>query len=126
MHYAYGYDLLNCFIQKVILLFYKILNFFLCFSEDTSKRRSFGSRSFKDGEKPYLSPNQDRNASCKFPTLKLVLVIIILGALFTLLHSPAVYNTERPSHSGSRYVIYPTLSSIQYTVNIFLHHVHTG
>ncbi|CAI9291484.1 unnamed protein product [Lactuca saligna] len=71
-------------------------------NEDTSKRRSFGNRSFKDGEKPYLSPNQDRNASCKFPTLKLVLVIIILGALFTLLHSPAVYNTERPSHSGSR------------------------
>lgn len=71
-------------------------------TDDTSKRRSFGSRVLKDGEKPYLSPSQDRNASCKFPTLKLVLVIIILGAFFTLLHSPAVYNTERPSHSRSQ------------------------
>nr|GEW16031.1 putative UDP-glucuronate:xylan alpha-glucuronosyltransferase 3 [Tanacetum cinerariifolium] len=71
-------------------------------SEDTSKRRSFGSRTIKDGEKPYLSFNQDRSASCKFPTLKIVLVILVLGAIFTLLHSPAVYNTERPSHLGSR------------------------
>ncbi|KAJ0748581.1 putative glucuronosyltransferase [Helianthus annuus] len=71
-------------------------------NEESSKKRSFGSRAFRDGERPYLSFNQDRNASCKFSTLKLVLIIIILGAFFTLLHSPAVYNTERPSRSGSR------------------------
>lgn len=71
-------------------------------NEDTSKKRSFGSRNTKDGEKPYLSFNQDRNTSCKFPTLKIVLVILVLGAFFSLLHSPAVYNTDRPSHLGSR------------------------
>nr|XP_043607711.1 putative UDP-glucuronate:xylan alpha-glucuronosyltransferase 3 [Erigeron canadensis] len=71
-------------------------------NDDSSKRRSFGSRALKDGEKPYLSFNQDRNGTCKFPTLKLILVIIILGAFFTLLHSPAVYNTERPFSLGSR------------------------
>lgn len=71
-------------------------------SEDANKRRSFKSKSLRDGERPFPSVGQDRNSSFKFPTLKLVLVLIVLGATFTLLHSPAVYNTEHPSSSGSR------------------------
>lgn len=79
----------------------------LWFSEESSKRRLLRSKFFRDGEKPFLSTGLDKTSSCKFSTLKLVLVVIILGAFFTLLHSPAVYNTEKPSHSKPRYVISP-------------------
>ncbi|XP_057503176.1 putative UDP-glucuronate:xylan alpha-glucuronosyltransferase 3 [Actinidia eriantha] len=72
-------------------------------NEDTSKRRSFRSRVFRDSEKPFHVSSQDnRNSSCKFPSLKLVLaIIIILGTLFTVFHSPAIYDTEHISKCGS-------------------------
>ncbi|KAL6955429.1 putative UDP-glucuronate:xylan alpha-glucuronosyltransferase 3 [Sarracenia purpurea var. burkii] len=57
--------------------------------EDANKRRSFRSK--------------DRNSSCKFPSLKLtLLIIIVLGTLLALLHSPAVYETDPISKCGSR------------------------
>ncbi|KAM7514716.1 hypothetical protein LguiA_004299 [Lonicera macranthoides] len=71
-------------------------------TEESSKRRLLRSKFFRDGEKPFLSTGLDKTSSCKFSTLKLVLVVIILGAFFTLLHSPAVYNTEKPLHSKPR------------------------
>uniref|UniRef100_A0A5B7B6K6 Hexosyltransferase n=1 Tax=Davidia involucrata TaxID=16924 RepID=A0A5B7B6K6_DAVIN len=71
-------------------------------TEDTNKRRFLRSKVNRDGEKSFHIPSQDRNSNCKFPTLKLVLVIIILGTFLTLLHSPAVYNTDHLSNSGSR------------------------
>ncbi|KAI4307173.1 hypothetical protein L6164_030389 [Bauhinia variegata] len=62
-------------------------------NEDINKRRSQKSKDFKDVERALHVPIQDRSISCK-PTWKLVLVIIILGTLVTIFHSPAVYNTE--------------------------------
>ncbi|XAR62441.1 Glucuronosyltransferase [Bertholletia excelsa] len=70
--------------------------------EETNKRRSFRSKVFKDYEKPFHLSSPERNSNCKFSTLKLVLVIIILGTFFILLHSPAVHNTDHPSNSESR------------------------
>ncbi|KAK9271276.1 hypothetical protein L1049_026866 [Liquidambar formosana] len=70
-------------------------------NEDTNKRRFQRSRNLKDVEKATHSPIQDRNSICKITTLKLVMVIIISGMLLTLFHSPAVYNTDQLSNSGS-------------------------
>lgn len=70
--------------------------------EEGSKRRLQRSKDFKDVEKASHVPIQERNSNCKFPTLKLVLVIIICGTFVTLLHSPAVHNTDGPSDSLSR------------------------
>ncbi|KAJ9675179.1 hypothetical protein PVL29_024217 [Vitis rotundifolia] len=70
--------------------------------EEASKRRLQRSKDIKDVEKASHVPIQERNSNCKFPTLKLVLVIIICGTFVTLLHSPAVHNTDGPSDSLSR------------------------
>ncbi|KAI4337920.1 hypothetical protein L6164_016283 [Bauhinia variegata] len=70
-------------------------------NEDTNKRRSQKSKDFKDVEKALHVSIQER--SCK-PTWKLVLVIIILGTLVTILHPPAVYNTDNFSST----VAWPT------------------
>ncbi|KAL6316936.1 hypothetical protein AAG906_024474 [Vitis piasezkii] len=70
--------------------------------EEGSKRRLQRSKDSKDVEKASHVPIQERNSNCKFPTLKLVLVIIICGTFVTLLHSPAVHNTDGPSDSLSR------------------------
>ncbi|GAA0185799.1 glycosyltransferase [Lithospermum erythrorhizon] len=57
-------------------------------SHETNKTRFSRARSFKDGEKPpYIF-------SCKAPTLKLVLLIIFLGAVFSLVHSPVIQDKE--------------------------------
>lgn len=63
-------------------------------SEETNKRRSARSRTFKDGEKPANIFCLDRVCNCKAPTLKLVLVIIFLGAVFTLMRSPVIHDKE--------------------------------
>jgi lipopolysaccharide biosynthesis glycosyltransferase len=67
-------------------------------TEDTSKRRLLRSKFFKNEEKSFCSTGQDKSSYCKCSTLKLVLVVIVLGAFFTLFHSPAVHNTEKPPH----------------------------
>ncbi|CAA2965778.1 UDP-glucuronate:xylan alpha-glucuronosyltransferase 3 [Olea europaea subsp. europaea] len=71
-------------------------------TEEANKRRSLRSRVFKDGERPFHGSSLDRISNCKFPTLKLVLAIIILGAFYTLLHSPTVHDADHLPDSGSR------------------------
>ncbi|KAF8369554.1 hypothetical protein HHK36_032424 [Tetracentron sinense] len=84
---------LNCSI--VVLIDFR-------FCEDINKRRFQRSTDFKDIEKPFQIPIQDRSSNCKFSSLKLVLVIIICGTFLTILQSPAVYNNDHLSHSGFR------------------------
>ncbi|XP_077213523.1 putative UDP-glucuronate:xylan alpha-glucuronosyltransferase 3 isoform X2 [Tasmannia lanceolata] len=69
--------------------------------DDTNKRRSQKSRDFKDADKVCTS-TQERSSSCKFLSLKIVLVLIICGTFITLLHSPTVYQTEHLLNYGSR------------------------
>lgn len=70
--------------------------------EETNKRKVVRSKSSRDAEKGLYSPKQGRNFNCKFPALKLVLGIIILGAFLTLLHAPAIYDTEHAAKSATR------------------------
>ncbi|XP_020426040.1 putative UDP-glucuronate:xylan alpha-glucuronosyltransferase 3 isoform X1 [Prunus persica] len=70
-------------------------------NEDSNKRRPQRNKVLKDIEKVLHVPAQDRNLNCK-PTLKLVLVVIILGTFVTLFVSPAVYSTDHQSSSISR------------------------
>ncbi|GAB4861159.1 hypothetical protein Ancab_036316 [Ancistrocladus abbreviatus] len=55
-------------------------------SEEPNKRRLQRNRDFKDVEKASHTAYQDRSFSFKFSTLKIVLVIIVVGTLLTLLH----------------------------------------
>ncbi|KAJ7959244.1 Hexosyltransferase [Quillaja saponaria] len=70
-------------------------------NEDTNKRRTQRSKDLKDVEKAFVVPILDRNINCK-PTLKFVLIIIILGTIVTIFHPPAVYNTDHQSNSETR------------------------
>ncbi|KAL3619906.1 hypothetical protein CASFOL_034818 [Castilleja foliolosa] len=70
--------------------------------EDTSKYRSLRSRVWKYGERSLYDSSLDRILSCKFPTLKLVVFIIVIGAFFTLFRSPSVHETHHISSSRSR------------------------
>ncbi|KAK9230323.1 hypothetical protein WN944_023290 [Citrus x changshan-huyou] len=67
--------------------------------EDIYKRRIKKSK-VKGIDKPFHI--QDRVSCCKFPLLKLVLVIIICGTFLTLMYSPEVYNNNHLSHTSSR------------------------
>lgn len=78
----------------------------LVFSEETSKRRFLRSRVFKDGDRSLYRSSMDRIFSFRFTTLKLVMTIIIIGAIFTFLRSPSIHETDHMSRSRSRY---PTL-----------------
>ncbi|KAI9165291.1 hypothetical protein LWI28_011125 [Acer negundo] len=69
--------------------------------EDIYKRKMQKSK-VKGVDKPFHIPIQDRSSCCKFPLLKLVLVIIICGTFVTLLYSPEVYNNHHLSHSNSK------------------------
>ncbi|XP_043722602.1 UDP-glucuronate:xylan alpha-glucuronosyltransferase 1 isoform X2 [Telopea speciosissima] len=69
--------------------------------DDTNKRR-FIRKDFKDIEKPFYIPVQDRSSNCKLLSLKLLLVLIVCGTFLTLLLSPAVYSFDHLSNSGSR------------------------
>ncbi|KAJ4700888.1 Hexosyltransferase [Melia azedarach] len=72
------------------------------FNEETNKRRFQRNKYFKDVEKALHVPIQCRNLNCKRSTLKVVLVIILLGSLLTLFRSPAVHIADHPSNSASR------------------------
>ncbi|KAL6578173.1 putative UDP-glucuronate:xylan alpha-glucuronosyltransferase 3 [Orobanche minor] len=71
-------------------------------SEDASKRRSLRSRVSKDEDRSLYGSSLDRILSCKFPTLKLVMLIIIIGAFLTFLCSPSIHETDHISTSRSR------------------------
>eukprot|EP00268_Persea_americana_P053772 TRINITY_DN6118_c0_g1_i1.p1 TRINITY_DN6118_c0_g1~~TRINITY_DN6118_c0_g1_i1.p1 ORF type:complete len:639 (-),score=123.63 TRINITY_DN6118_c0_g1_i1:764-2680(-) len=61
---------------------------------DDMNRRSQRRIDCKDVDKAFNTSIQDRSSSCKFLSLKLVLVIIICGTFITLLQSPALYENE--------------------------------
>ncbi|RWR92826.1 putative UDP-glucuronate:xylan alpha-glucuronosyltransferase 3 [Cinnamomum micranthum f. kanehirae] len=63
-------------------------------SLDDMNRRSQRRIDCKDVDKAFNTSIQDRSSSCKFLSLKLVLVIIICGTFITLLQSPALYENE--------------------------------
>ncbi|KAK6924234.1 Glycosyl transferase, family 8, partial [Dillenia turbinata] len=67
--------------------------------EDIYKRRF---RRGKSADKPFHSPLQDKSSSCKFPPLKLVLVIIICGTFLTFIQFPEVKRIDRVSSSSPR------------------------
>ncbi|KDP43041.1 hypothetical protein JCGZ_25227 [Jatropha curcas] len=71
-------------------------------TEETNRRKFLRDRSLRDVEKAFQVPIQYRNLNCKIATLKFVLVVIVLGSLVTLFHSPVVYIADHPSTSGSR------------------------
>ncbi|KAL0556199.1 hypothetical protein IC582_004709 [Cucumis melo] len=71
------------------------------FNEETSKRRFQRIRDFKVVERALHIPIRDRVLNCK-PSLKLVLVIIVLGTIVTCFHSPAVHISDHPL-KGSRW-----------------------
>ncbi|GMI77083.1 plant glycogenin-like starch initiation protein 2, glucuronic acid substitution of xylan 3 [Hibiscus trionum] len=72
------------------------------FSEHTSRRGFQRNKVFKHVEKAFNIPIRYRNCNCKISFVKAVLVIILLGTLFTLLRSPAVYVSDSPSNFESR------------------------
>ncbi|XP_015891069.3 UDP-glucuronate:xylan alpha-glucuronosyltransferase 1 [Ziziphus jujuba] len=69
--------------------------------DDIYRRRLQRSRA-KDSEKPFHLSIQDRSSKCKFPLLRLVLLIIISGTFVTLIYSPEVYSNNNQSQSASR------------------------
>ncbi|EXB40992.1 hypothetical protein L484_020727 [Morus notabilis] len=69
--------------------------------EDVYRRRSQRSKT-KDPEKPFHLSLQERSPKCKFPLLRLVLLVIVSGTFVTLIYSPDIYNNNHPSHSPSR------------------------
>ncbi|KAL6504117.1 hypothetical protein OROGR_026040 [Orobanche gracilis] len=71
-------------------------------SEDASKRRFLRSRVSKDEDRSFYGSSLDRILSCKLPTLKLVMLIIIIGAFLTFLCSPSIHETDHISTSHSR------------------------
>ncbi|KAF8026500.1 hypothetical protein BT93_F3091 [Corymbia citriodora subsp. variegata] len=71
-------------------------------NDETYKRRLQRSKYFKDVEKAFYLPIQARNLNCKISTLKVVLLIILLGTFLTLYCSPAIYNTDHAAGSSSR------------------------
>lgn len=77
-----------------------IYKLFVCCREEANKRKSQKNRVFRDVEKALHVPIQYRNLNCKIPTLKVILVVILLGSLFTLFRSPVVHIADHPSHSG--------------------------
>ncbi|KAM7253309.1 hypothetical protein ACFE04_025927 [Oxalis oulophora] len=74
------------------------------YRDEGNRRRSLRNRDFRDVEKALNVPIQYKNFNCKIPTLKVVLVIIMLGGLLTLFRSPAISISDHPSSSTSRCV----------------------
>ncbi|XP_022141559.1 putative UDP-glucuronate:xylan alpha-glucuronosyltransferase 3 isoform X2 [Momordica charantia] len=66
-------------------------------NEETSKKRFQRIK-----ERALHIPIRDRILNCK-PSLKLVLVIVVLGTIVTFFHSPAVHISDHPLKYGSRF-----------------------
>ncbi|KAL0698035.1 hypothetical protein Bca4012_054157 [Brassica carinata] len=74
-------------------------------TDDTNRRRSLRSRDTKDLEKGGSHGSfHYRNWIGKFSTLKLVLILLVLVALFTLYRSPPVHIADHPSIYNSSFV----------------------
>ncbi|XP_039041121.1 uncharacterized protein LOC120179650 [Hibiscus syriacus] len=59
--------------------------------EETSRRGFQRNKVFRDVEKAFHVPIRYRNWNCKITTLKVVLVILLVGSPITLLRSPASF-----------------------------------
>ncbi|PIA41793.1 hypothetical protein AQUCO_02200310v1 [Aquilegia coerulea] len=71
-------------------------------NDDVNKRRFQRSKSLKDSEKPSHVFNQERCCSCKFSTLRIILVVILCVTLVTIFYCPTEYANDHISNSGSR------------------------
>lgn len=71
--------------------------------EGTNSRRSHDHRQIRDSEKGIHSPRHDKGSNCKLLSLKLGLVLILCGTIFTLLHSPAVDSNSTHLRTRSRF-----------------------
>jgi lipopolysaccharide biosynthesis glycosyltransferase len=70
-------------------------------ADDTAKRRTQKSKSFKEVEKFDVFV-LEKSSGCKFRSLQLLLFAIMSAAFLTLLYTPSVY--EHQSQSNSRFV----------------------
>jgi hypothetical protein len=68
------------------------------FSEDTAKRRTQKSKSFKEVEKFDVFV-LEKSSGCKFRSLQLLLFAIMSAAFLTLLYTPSVYEHQLQSSS---------------------------
>lgn len=71
--------------------------------EGTNSRRSHEHRQIRDSEKGIHSPRHDKGSNYKLLSLKLVLILIICGTIFTLMHSPAVDSNSTHLRTRSRF-----------------------
>ncbi|KAF5177928.1 UDP-glucuronate:xylan alpha-glucuronosyltransferase [Thalictrum thalictroides] len=71
-------------------------------SNDETNKRRFSRREDVKADKPFHIPIQDKGSTCKFLSLKLVLIILVCGTFLTLLLSPTVYHSEQLLHARSR------------------------
>ncbi|XP_074263695.1 putative UDP-glucuronate:xylan alpha-glucuronosyltransferase 3 [Silene latifolia] len=67
--------------------------------EESNKRRSHKSKDLRDVEK---ASSSFRDRSYKLSTLKLVLIVIVVGTFLTLFYSPSLHHTEDLSSSSYR------------------------
>ncbi|KAH9605653.1 hypothetical protein KSS87_013575 [Heliosperma pusillum] len=89
--------------------------------EESSKRRSQKSKDLRDVEK---GSSSFRDRSYKLSTLKLVLIVIVIGTFLTLFYSPSLHHTEDLSSSSYRMSIVDRwmgdgkLTDIRYVSNL--------
>jgi hypothetical protein len=67
-------------------------------AEDTAKRRTQKSKSFKEVEKFDVFV-LEKSSGCKFRSLQLLLFAIMSAAFLTLLYTPSVYEHQLQSSS---------------------------
>ncbi|CAH8327543.1 unnamed protein product [Eruca vesicaria subsp. sativa] len=75
-------------------------------TDESNKRRSLRNRDAKDLEKGggLHASFHFRNWTGRFSTLKIVLILIIFGTVYTLYRSPAVHIADHPSFNNSSFV----------------------
>ncbi|KAL6848587.1 hypothetical protein ACP4OV_021613 [Aristida adscensionis] len=70
-------------------------------AEDTTKRRTSKSKSFKDSSESFEVLVLEKNCGCKFKSLRILIIAIISATVVTLL-TPTLYDSQL--QSASRYV----------------------
>lgn len=100
----------NTYWRELLSLDYFLYSFF---SDDTAKRRTQKSKSFKEVEKFDVFV-LEKSSGCKFRSLQLLLFAIMSAAFLTLLYTPSVY--EHQLQSSSRWVYLSREISLRYSV----------
>ncbi|KAH7685258.1 Glucuronosyltransferase protein [Dioscorea alata] len=72
--------------------------------DDLSRRKQQKSKFLKEFDDFFGVHHQERSSNCKFRSLKIVLSIIIFGAILTFFSSPTLYHTDHALHSSSRWI----------------------